>query len=225
MPKAGCISGPRSNRLRAILSSFLAVAPVVCLAVVCLAVTCSRPDRQQSHRGPLLVRRRYHPRGGGSFRRIQIQVRQSGHASASVLRRARLPPRDGAEDHRGGRPPAQANPHRGNPAGNHADRARSGAGRRFQRLATVQSRAAHGGTSRQGYEGVGDRRDRRRARAAAGPQGSSGNPSRRESSAFASRAHRRQPANRRGAPRWRLPERPIYRSRKRRRGIPTGNGP
>jgi N-acetylmuramoyl-L-alanine amidase len=41
MPKAGCISGPRSNRLRAIPSSFLAVAPAVCLAVVCLAATCA----------------------------------------------------------------------------------------------------------------------------------------------------------------------------------------
>ena len=40
MPKAGCISGPRSNRLRAILSNFLTVAPAVCLAVVCSAVTC-----------------------------------------------------------------------------------------------------------------------------------------------------------------------------------------
>ena len=40
MPKAGCISGPRSNRLRAILSSFVAVAPVVCLGAVCLDVVC-----------------------------------------------------------------------------------------------------------------------------------------------------------------------------------------
>jgi N-acetylmuramoyl-L-alanine amidase len=37
MLKAGCTSGPRnSNRLRAILSMFLAVAPLVCLDVTCL---------------------------------------------------------------------------------------------------------------------------------------------------------------------------------------------
>jgi N-acetylmuramoyl-L-alanine amidase len=37
MPKAGCTSGPRSSsRLRAILSTFLAVAPLVCLDVTCL---------------------------------------------------------------------------------------------------------------------------------------------------------------------------------------------
>ena len=36
MPKAGCTSGPRSsNRLRAILSIFLAVAPLVCLVAPC----------------------------------------------------------------------------------------------------------------------------------------------------------------------------------------------
>ena len=36
MPKAGCISGPRSsNRLRAILLNVLSVAPVVCLNVPC----------------------------------------------------------------------------------------------------------------------------------------------------------------------------------------------
>jgi N-acetylmuramoyl-L-alanine amidase len=41
MPKAGCISGPRSsNRLRAILSLILAAAPVVCLGEVCLDVPC-----------------------------------------------------------------------------------------------------------------------------------------------------------------------------------------
>jgi len=38
MPKAGCILGPRnSNRLRAILARFLAVAPLVCFAAVCFA--------------------------------------------------------------------------------------------------------------------------------------------------------------------------------------------
>lgn len=42
MPKAGCISGTRrSNRLRAILTSFLAVMPVVCLSGLCLDVPCS----------------------------------------------------------------------------------------------------------------------------------------------------------------------------------------
>jgi N-acetylmuramoyl-L-alanine amidase len=41
MPKAGCISGPRnSNRLRAILSRFLAVALLVCVGVVCVGVAC-----------------------------------------------------------------------------------------------------------------------------------------------------------------------------------------
>ncbi len=41
MPKAGCTSGPRSsNRLRAILTSFLAVVPVVCLYGLCLDVPC-----------------------------------------------------------------------------------------------------------------------------------------------------------------------------------------
>ena len=41
MPKAGCISGPRSsNRLRAILSLILAAAPPVCLGMVCLGVLC-----------------------------------------------------------------------------------------------------------------------------------------------------------------------------------------
>ena len=40
MPKVGCISGPRnSNRLRAILSRFLAVPAVLCLGVACLAQT------------------------------------------------------------------------------------------------------------------------------------------------------------------------------------------
>jgi len=41
MPKAGCISGPRSsNRLRAILLRVLAVSPAVCLNVVCLNTPC-----------------------------------------------------------------------------------------------------------------------------------------------------------------------------------------
>jgi len=43
MPKAGCTSGPRSsNRLRAILSIFLAVAPLVCLAQAAHKVTAVR---------------------------------------------------------------------------------------------------------------------------------------------------------------------------------------
>ena len=42
MLKAGCISGiRRSNRLRAILRSLLAVMPVVCLSGLCLNVPCS----------------------------------------------------------------------------------------------------------------------------------------------------------------------------------------
>jgi N-acetylmuramoyl-L-alanine amidase len=41
MQKAGCISGPRnSNRLRAVLSSFLTVAPVVCLSVAGFNASC-----------------------------------------------------------------------------------------------------------------------------------------------------------------------------------------
>ena len=41
MPKAGCISGPRSsNRLRAILLNVLTVAPAVCLGGSCLITPC-----------------------------------------------------------------------------------------------------------------------------------------------------------------------------------------
>src|SRR5512135_1844126 len=43
MPKAGCISGPRSSsRLRAILSSFLAVAPAVCLNAPCFGQAANK---------------------------------------------------------------------------------------------------------------------------------------------------------------------------------------
>ena len=43
MPKAGCISGPRSsNRLRAILLIVLAVAPVVCLNVPCFGQAANK---------------------------------------------------------------------------------------------------------------------------------------------------------------------------------------
>jgi len=45
MPKVGCISGTRrSNRLRAILTSFLAVMPAVCLSGLWLDVPCAGQD-------------------------------------------------------------------------------------------------------------------------------------------------------------------------------------
>src|SRR5512142_3301505 len=43
MLKAGCTSGPRkSSRLRAILSMFLAVAPLVCLDATCLGQAANK---------------------------------------------------------------------------------------------------------------------------------------------------------------------------------------
>src|SRR6476646_9848095 len=43
MPKAGCISRRRrSNRLRAVLSRFLAVTPVVCLGVTCFGQSANK---------------------------------------------------------------------------------------------------------------------------------------------------------------------------------------